>query len=476
MMLGVTSMRERDSGRASLALLVAALAAVAMTAPQNKAQDSVNWTQLRTVRQAPSPRWEHGLAYDSGRGRMVLFGGSVGNKAWLGDTWELVGPVWLRRTPKNSPSKRSHFKMVYDEARKRVVLFGGWFGSKQLSDTWEWDGNNWQQRFPKTSPCARHVHSMTYDAKRKRVLLFGGQCGFYGHVNDLWEWNGNNWTEHKNLSPRPSPRSLGYFEYDPRREVTLLYGGKGPGRSHPTDMWEWNGVRWKQLSPSRTPGPRGGQMRYDPSRDRMVLFGGWTPTGLVNDTWEWDGSNWLKRSPAAAPSVRWNWMCEYHPGYRRMVLFGSAKTSDIWTYGANQPARFEPFGSGCRGSAGIPNLAAARNEFPWLGQTFHVDLSSLPQNAPAFVLFGLSSKTIGPIPLPLDLRVLAMPGCTLYQSADLSVGLVNNKGTARISIPVPMVPQLASASFYAQGLVLDRPANAAGMTVSNAARLLLGAK
>ena len=41
----------------------------------------------------PSPRGWNSSAYDSGRGRMVLFGGY--DDWFLGDTWELVGGTWL---------------------------------------------------------------------------------------------------------------------------------------------------------------------------------------------------------------------------------------------------------------------------------------------------------------------------------------------------------------------------------------------
>lgn len=169
-------------------------------------------------------------------------------------------------------------------------------------------------------------------------------------------------------------------------------------------------------------------------------------------------------------------MCEYHAGYRRMLLFGSAKTSDVWSYGANQPARFDPFGNGCRGSAGNPKLEAAPNEAPWLGETFVAKLTSLPKTSVAVALFGLSSQRIGSVSLPLDLRVIGMGGCMLYQSTELTRVLATSNGTAPILIPLPMMPQLAGATFYAQGLVLDRAANPAGMTVSNAAGLHLGVK
>ncbi|HIE72090.1 MAG TPA: hypothetical protein EYP98_19025 [Planctomycetes bacterium] len=33
--------------------------------------------------------------------------------------------------------------MAYDSARGKVVMFGGWNGSSHLNDTWEYDGTEW---------------------------------------------------------------------------------------------------------------------------------------------------------------------------------------------------------------------------------------------------------------------------------------------------------------------------------------------
>jgi hypothetical protein len=65
--------------------------------------------------------------------------------------------------------------MAYDAARGRVVLFGGRLGETFLSDTWEWDGNDWTPRFPVASPPAREGHALVYDELRDRVVMFGGR-------------------------------------------------------------------------------------------------------------------------------------------------------------------------------------------------------------------------------------------------------------------------------------------------------------
>ena len=82
--------------------------------------------------------------------------------------------------------------MAYDSQRGRVVLFGGYGDSGGLADTWEWDGSTWVERTPATSPPARSGHAMAYDSQRGRVVLFGG----YGtrpsrrHVGVGWKHMG----------------------------------------------------------------------------------------------------------------------------------------------------------------------------------------------------------------------------------------------------------------------------------------------
>ena len=99
--------------------------------------DGVKWTRVSSS--GPAARTNHPMAYDSHRGRVVLFGGNpVGARGRFGDTWEWDGKNWTR-VADSETFKRDHHGMTYDTARHRVVLFGGSNG-KFLADTWAWDG------------------------------------------------------------------------------------------------------------------------------------------------------------------------------------------------------------------------------------------------------------------------------------------------------------------------------------------------
>ena len=146
-------------------------------APRNVAAPGEKEATSDTVKWAfkiPPSRSRHSMAYDSARGRVVLFGGYGGSV--LADTLEWDGNAWAQRAPSTSPPAREGHAMAYDSARGRVVLFGGEsFPALEYADTWEWDGNTWAVRASAgATPRERIGHAMAYDSARGRVVLFGG--------------------------------------------------------------------------------------------------------------------------------------------------------------------------------------------------------------------------------------------------------------------------------------------------------------
>jgi hypothetical protein len=81
------------------------------------------------------------MAYDAARREVVRFGGSANGttSGTLGDTWTWNGTTWTQKLPAASPSPRSNPGLAYDTFRGVVVLFGG-ANTGYLSDTWEWNG------------------------------------------------------------------------------------------------------------------------------------------------------------------------------------------------------------------------------------------------------------------------------------------------------------------------------------------------
>lgn len=232
---------------------------------------------------SPLARSAHALAYDSARDRAVLFGGSSAAAGYLDDTWEWNGGTksWGLRPSNASPPARRGHALAYDSARGKAVLFGG-VGATLFADTWEWDGITWTDVTPGSSPLSRQGHALAYDSARERVVLFGGLMGTTP-LGDTWEWDGSAWV---NATPSTSPpaRSGHSLAYDSARKRVVLFGGS----ASLDDTWEWDGTSWTDVTPAPSPSGRSGhRIVYDEARGRVVLFGGMIGDSALDDTWEY---------------------------------------------------------------------------------------------------------------------------------------------------------------------------------------------
>lgn len=236
----------------------------------------------------PARRDLGGVAYDARRGVLVLYGGYTRETCYT-DTWEWNGQTWTEKAV-TGPGVCDHFLMTYDAARGRVVLFGGQDAAlTPQAETWEWDGETWSQAAI-SGPAMRYHYALTYDSVAERVLLFGGANS--SSYNDLWAWDGGQWQKYTVTAP--SARAHVRMAFDAARKTSLLFGGsqgQSGGLAWLDETWLWDGRAWTQATVSG-PSARGlSAMAYDPSRQRIVLFGGYNVVDL-GDTWEWDGVNW----------------------------------------------------------------------------------------------------------------------------------------------------------------------------------------
>jgi hypothetical protein len=136
---------------------------------------------------------------------------------------------------------------------------------------------------------------------------------------------------------------------------------------------------------------------------------------------------------------------------------------------------YDPFGSGCQGTRGVPALSSV--EMPKIGNPFSVLLTNLPLNQPGFIFPVSGSKTTwGAVSLPLDLGPMGLTGCKLLVSGDVpAMPLMPTPiGVAVWGLPIPNSPALVGAKFYNQAFFVDPKANPAGVTASNAAEGVIG--
>lgn len=254
-------------------------------------------------------RGHFALAWDAGAGKLMLHGGlRLGAEGRFGDLWAWEGGKWaLVHESDTGPGIRDHHGMAYDSARERMILFGGSRGGPEaqvlLEDTWSFDGETWRQHHG-SGPPARATHRMAYDSRRNRLVLFGG-WGDNGPMRDTWEWDGEGWIEAAGNGP--TPRFATRIAFDEARGKTVLFGGRGPDGDL-GDTWEWDGQTWIAVA-TTGPAPRNGHaMAYDRESGRIILHGGLSGGERLADTWAWDGSRWVLLAsartgagPAAGP-------------------------------------------------------------------------------------------------------------------------------------------------------------------------------
>ena len=141
---------------------------------------------------------------------------------------------------------------------------------------------------------------------------------------------------------RPSARFYHSAIYDPVRDRMVLFGGY-TGADSLDDVWVLSLAgtpAWTQLTPTGTP-PSGRYRHsaiYDPVRDRMVVFGGCTDSRVFNDVWALSLAGtpaWTQLTPTGTPPIaRFSHSAIYDPVRDRMVVFGGYKNysylNEVW--------------------------------------------------------------------------------------------------------------------------------------------------
>ncbi len=144
--------------------------------------------------------------------------------------------------------------------------------------------------------------------------------------------------------PVPGVREEPTAVHDPLRARMIVYGGFGG--TWIGDVWalclvEGASPSWTQLFPAgpTPPARRGHAAIYDRRRDRMIVFGGQTATGAVNDVWALSLSTpptWTELHPSGGPPpARYYHAAVYDSVGDRLLIFGGydgdrTYLSDVW--------------------------------------------------------------------------------------------------------------------------------------------------
>jgi Phosphoesterase family/Galactose oxidase, central domain len=123
--------------------------------------------------------------------------------------------------------------------------------------------------------------------------------------------------------------------YDGKYGYTAMTGlfNFSVARSMPPPPYNWTLVTSSPNSPSPRSGPA---VTYDARDGYVLLFGGQSATGPLNDTWSYQNGTWTKITSAAGPSPRAGAVVAYDADCQCAVLYGglSGNRSDdeTWEY------------------------------------------------------------------------------------------------------------------------------------------------
>lgn len=288
----------------------------------------------------------HSMAVDPASGNVFLFGGADESKVY-GDLWKLTEDGWEFVTDKG-PAPRTFAGLAFDEGRGSLILFGGndsLFGTEErrpraLSDTWEFRNENWRKLDEGEGPPPRAEAAMAYDRAARRLVLFGGySMGGTGltKFGDTWEFNLGRWRQI--LHDGPSPRNGATAAYDPIRKEIVLFGGSPTERSYGPgtgETWLLKGDRWRKIGIAQPANVFDSEMVFDPITGAILRFGGWNGETRIGELWKFPENGWTRIDSRRGPSPRNHTAMVYDPVNRRVVLFGGHDGNkvfgDLWFY------------------------------------------------------------------------------------------------------------------------------------------------
>jgi Peptidase family C25/Galactose oxidase, central domain len=204
-------------------------------------------------------------------------------------------------------------------------------------------------RWPASSylPYWRRSHSTVYDAANSRLILFGGWNG-RRLFNDAWALyltpGAEEWVQLEPAGVRPAPRAAHSAVYDAASGRMILFGGRSAGGDL-DDTWALDltpgAEAWVHLQPAGSPPSARSShaAAYDPDRQRLILFGGVSKGQLLADTWALDlapsAETWQILSPSGGPPpARAGHTVVADTANGRMILFAGAGSggllADLW--------------------------------------------------------------------------------------------------------------------------------------------------
>ncbi len=282
----------------------------------------------------PRGRTRHAATW--GDGAMWVYGGRFrpgmsGNYTVLGDLWRFDPATgWTEHTAPG-PAPRYNTSIIYDAARARLILYAGNGASSGaaplvLGDLWAFDlatGDWTELETMGPGPSGRMWHAALYDAARDRMVVHGGgdETAFANdatYFDEIWalDLETLTWSQpHAGGAQAPDGRFWGSLVYDDMGDRYVMFAGHDDtnlGNRNDLAAYDPTEDRWRSQSMGdRYNAPPNGFCDFPadftviepgtPERrnahsavwagDQMIVFGGKSDCGAVNDVWHYDDAN-----------------------------------------------------------------------------------------------------------------------------------------------------------------------------------------
>lgn len=352
-------------------------------------QDAWRWngaafTQMPLPESDLPERKNSSMALDEVHQRLYVFGGTwsgypkdggsytvkvLGDfRSWDGTAWR---DEYAFQDGGAHPTARGGAAMGYHPPSNQLVLFGGTDNATPNDETWLNTGNGWSVMVPDGGPrpSPRFNCHLVYDESRQKLVMFGGQTssalGQPINFDDTWEFDGTSWRDATGAGPHPTGRGHSAMAYDPSRQKVVMFGGARhfaplPAGSSLDDFWEWNGAQWSPIAVTgKKPGARtAASLAFDPVRQKLVLYGGFDGDFDLNELWELpaNGTAWEDKSPLPLPRSAFA-LGQKDTGEALMfggyMAAGGAYLGDTWRYANGAWTRLSGAGPGPRSDAAL---------------------------------------------------------------------------------------------------------------------------
>jgi hypothetical protein len=265
-----------------------------------------------------------------------------GGAAGSGSTgWRKLGPLsWIGNLS----------LLAYDDALHEVLGLQS-MPNNQSALVWAYSNGTWRNYPTQGAPAVCSTPLMVYDPSDAVMVYLSGPGGWpawgcSGPGRTYTLQNGT-WKEipTPNGTPAnttvPAARSFFALAYDPAESGVVMFGGaSGGGRLN--DTWLFKAGNWTELSSGSAPSPSpraDAAMVYDPQASELLLYGGFQGYPYEgNDTWEFSGGSWtLLSSSGTNNSVGAAMVYDAHDGYPVLISgcvgldCGSLSSATNWT-------------------------------------------------------------------------------------------------------------------------------------------------